>query len=78
MKQSAVDEKPPEMTEEKTMADEPIHDDFLVDVPDIPMPEEGVAESEVVNDEFESAFRYCFVGAGQGGSRIAESFYKLG
>jgi len=65
-------------SEESAMSDDIVNDDFLVDVPDIPMPEEGVAEGEVVKDEFEGAFDYAFVGAGQAGSRIVESFWKLG
>lgn len=55
-----------------------VNDDFIVDVPDIPMPEEDVQINEEVNDECKGAFRMAFVGTGQGGSRIAESFWKLG
>jgi len=61
-------------------------DDFMVDVPDIPMPEENAGVStEIIEDEFYesdsnpgTAFKFAFVGCGQGGSRIAESFWKLG
>lgn len=75
-----------ESKETKPMSDDMIDDDFLVDVPDIPMPEEdaGIAK-EVIQDEFYkdedspgAAFKFAFIGCGQGGSRIAESFYKLG
>jgi cell division GTPase FtsZ len=52
--------------------------DFVVDVPDIPMPSTEGANSEIVRDECSGAFKLAFVGAGQGGSRIAESFWKLG
>lgn len=70
----------------KPKEDNMIDDDFLVDVPDIPMPEENAGLSvEVIRDEFYeseenpgTAFKFAFVGCGQGGSRIAESFYKLG
>ena len=37
-----------------------------------------VEEAREVKDVVEVAFNFAFVGAGQGGSRIAESFYNLG
>ena len=52
-------------------------DEMLVDVPDIPMPT-GSEDSGKIDDECKGAFKLAFVGAGQGGSRIAESFWKLG
>jgi len=52
--------------------------DFLVDIPDIPMPDEQSQVSEVVEDECKGAFKLAFIGSGQGGSRIAEAFWKLG
>lgn len=51
---------------------------FIVDVSDIPLPDEVTAETSVVEDECKCAFRLAFVGAGQGGSRLVESFWKLG
>jgi len=56
---------------------EPV-DNFVVDVPDIPMPEAVSEKNEVVEDECKGAFKLAFVGSGQGGSRIAEAFWKLG
>jgi len=50
---------------------------LVVDVPDVPMPMEA-SELEVVHDECRGAFKFAFVGAGQGGSRLVESFWKLG
>ena len=61
--------------EESPMSEE--KDKMIVDLPDIPMPEGG-EDSSIVKDECEGAFRFAFIGAGQGGSRIAESFWKLG
>lgn len=49
----------------------------VVDVPDIPMPEAAEPEEEV-QDEVNGAFSFGFIGIGQGGSRIVESFHKLG
>jgi len=48
-----------------------------VSLPEIPMPS---VEKKVddVKDECEVAFNFAFIGAGQGGSRIAEAFYNLG
>jgi len=62
-------------------APEPVEDDFdLGDdfgLPEIELPEEGTT-GVVVDDDFKGAVRYAFVGVGHGGSRIAETFYKLG
>lgn len=58
--------------------EETIDDGFMVDIPDIPMPEDEVQDTSVIKDEVDVAFKMAFVGIGQGGGRIAESFYKLG
>lgn len=60
------------------MAEDKNNDNFIVDIPDIPLPAESREDSEIVKDKFEAAFRFAFVGCGQGGSRLAESFYKIG
>jgi len=50
--------------------------DFDVNVPDIPMPTLiTVAE---IKDEFEAGFKFAFIGAGQGGGRLAQTFHRLG
>jgi cell division GTPase FtsZ len=49
-----------------------------ISLPDIPMPEPVVEEKKVVSDEVEVAYKFCFVGSGQGGSRLAETFHGLG
>lgn len=49
-----------------------------IDLPDLdmePMVDEGPADLE---DQFDTAIRMAFIGAGQGGGRIAEAFHKLG
>ena len=38
-------------------------------LPDIPMPEPVQEEKKIVNDEVETAFKFCFIGSGQGGGR---------
>lgn len=51
--------------------------DVDIALPEIPMP--TVQEKvEVKKDECDVAFKFAFIGAGQGGSRIAEAFYNLG
>jgi len=47
-----------------------------VTVPDIPMPE--TPEVSEVKDSFDSGFKFAIIGSGQGGSRLAETFRKLG
>ena len=49
---------------------------FDVEVPDIPMPQ--LAVDFAVKDEVDVSFKLAFVGSGQGGSRIAATFHKMG
>lgn len=58
------------------MSDEQLNQDFDVQVPDIPMPQEAAPEG--IKDQFDAGFKFAIVGSGQGGSRLAASFYKLG
>lgn len=51
-------------------------DTFDMELPDIPLP--GQEINTDIDDTVKVGFKFCFVGAGQGGSRIAETFYKLG
>ncbi len=61
----------------KSMYDE----SFDISMEDLMIPEvqeEATSKSNIVEDRVEGAFKFCFLGAGQGGSRIAESFNKKG
>jgi cell division GTPase FtsZ len=51
-----------------------------VSLPDllIPPPPKQREEKKEIKDEVDVSFNFAFMGAGQGGSRIAESFHKLG
>jgi cell division GTPase FtsZ len=53
-------------------------DDLAVDIPDIPLPSMDNAQEVTIEDEFDSAYKFAVVGVGQGGSRLAETFWKLG
>jgi len=56
----------------------PVENDVgFVDVPDIPLPEE-YEDREAIEDECNVAFNWAFVGAGQAGNRMVETFWKLG
>ena len=76
---------PPPTVEEVTATPEPPTDEPLaeitdlgIDLPDIPLPDDEPLE-EGVKDEFsDAAFNFAIVGVGQGGSRLAESFWNLG
>ena len=59
---------------DKNMQDIELPDDFLM----VPDPEEAQESKRIVEDEVQVAFDFAFVGAGQGGSRIAETFQKIG
>jgi cell division GTPase FtsZ len=50
--------------------------EFDVAVPDIPLPQ--AQEVHDIKDTFEGGFKFAFIGSGQGGGRIAHTFYKLG
>ena len=61
--------------EEDSFAD---FEDSGIDLPDIPLPDEQEVEEEIVDTFEDSAFKLAVVGVGQGGSRIAETFWQLG
>lgn len=52
--------------------------DNFIDVDDIPMPD--ASEADGIEDAFghQTAFKFSFIGVGQGGGRLAEQFYKMG
>jgi len=82
-KQNMRDEATPDAPQEETL-EEPTFDaeaftddDLGVDIPDIPLPSEAPLEDKV-EDKFEAAYKFAIIGVGQGGSRLAETFWKLG
>lgn len=52
--------------------------DLGIDLPDIPLPDEDPVEDSVKDLFEDAAFNFAIVGVGQGGSRLAESFWNLG
>ena len=70
-----IGEAPP--VDEPVAEKEPEVDEFAVDVPDIPMPSDEI-EANTVDDIFDGAFKFAIIGIGQGGSRIAQTFWDLG
>ncbi len=74
----ATEETTEETTEGASFEAEAFTDDDLgVDIPDIPLPSEAPPETKI-EDKFASAYKFAIVGVGQGGSRLAETFWKLG
>ena len=53
-------------------------EDLGIDLPDIPLPDDEVTEDSVKDEFNDAAFNFAIVGVGQGGSRIAETFWNLG
>ncbi len=51
---------------------------FDIEIPDIPIPEPEEEVKSEVEDKVDVAFKFAFIGAGQGGSRIAEAFHRVG
>ena len=60
----------------KSLYGEPVSVDITL--PDIPIPEPEEPKTEKNKDECDVSFKFAFVGAGQGGSRIAQAFHRLG
>lgn len=54
-----------------------VYGDYDADIGDILVPPSEPVKEEI-KDKFDGGFKFAFIGAGQGGSRIAETFYKLG
>ena len=52
--------------------------DLGIDLPDIPLPDDDPLEESVSDVFSDAAFNFAVVGVGQGGSRLAESFWNLG
>lgn len=52
--------------------------DYDIDINDIMIPQAVEYKEEEIKDKFDSGFKFSFIGTGQGGSRLAETFYKIG
>ena len=52
--------------------------DLGIDLPDIPLPDDEPLEDSIKDEFNDAAFNFAIVGVGQGGSRLAESFWNLG
>ena len=61
-----------------------IYGETDISIPDLMMPDEPEDveqienEMKVIEDDFKASFNFSFIGAGQGGSRLAEAFHRLG
>ena len=56
----------------------PSVEDLGIDLPDIPLADDDPIEDSVTDQFNDAAFNFAVVGVGQGGSRLAESFWNLG
>jgi len=56
----------------------PSVEDLGIDLPDIPLPDDEPIEDSISDQFNDAAFNFAIVGVGQGGSRLAESFWNLG
>lgn len=73
----SANEQPPaqESTADIDMGD--IYGDYDADITDILVPPAPKEKIEI-KDKFDAGYKFAFVGAGQGGSRIVETFHKIG
>ena len=68
---------PSEEKIETPITPEPV-EDLGIDLPDIPLPDDDPVEDSIKDEFDDAAFNFAVVGVGQGGSRLAESFWNLG
>ena len=72
----ATPEEPKPNTEEASVTE--TVEDLGIDLPDIPLPDDEPIEDAIKDTFDDTAFNFAIVGVGQGGSRLAESFWNLG
>ena len=66
------------MSDEIQNDDLDVTDDFI-DIGDMPMLPDEPEDSGIEDSfDYDTAFKFAFVGVGQGGGRIAEGFYNIG
>jgi len=75
--QVAAPDKEKEVVNDSLSLEEGI-DDLGIDLPDIPLPDDDPIEDSIKDEFDDAAFNFAIVGVGQGGSRLAESFWNLG
>ena len=71
-------EAPSDTKPEQASDSAPELEDLGIDLPDIPLPDDEPIEDAVKDVFNDAAFNFAIVGVGQGGSRLAESFWNLG
>ncbi len=71
-------EAPSDAKPEQASDSAPELEDLGIDLPDIPLPDDEPIEDAVKDVFNDAAFNFAIVGVGQGGSRLAESFWNLG
>ncbi len=71
-------DQPTEESDRMTDDLQPDTPDNVLDMTDLDIPLPTEADSGVIEDTVDVSYRFCFVGSGQGGSRLAETFYKMG
>ena len=75
--QVAAPDKEKEVVNDSLSLEEGV-DDLGIDLPDIPLPDDDPIEDSIKDEFDDAAFNFAIVGVGQGGSRLAESFWNLG
>ena len=70
-----AEEQKPKSTEEPKVVEPKLVEIPILDLEDYEIPKEKEA---VIADESKGSVKYAFIGTGQGGSRLAKSFYDLG
>ena len=68
------------MTEEQKPKTEEVIETPLIEIPVLDLEEYEIPKEEesIIKDESKGSVKYAFIGVGQGGGRIAKSFYDLG
>ena len=78
--ETVIKKEEPKMTEEQKPKEEKQVEVPMINIPVLDLEEYEIPKEEesIIKDSGKGSVKYAFVGAGQGGSRIAKSFYDLG
>jgi cell division GTPase FtsZ len=70
--------EPQDLNNEAENVSDDVFGDYDINIDDMVIPQAVEYKEDEIKDKFDSGFKFAFIGTGQGGSRIAETFHKIG
>ena len=70
--------EPEDIDNESENVSDDVFGDYDIDIDNMIIPQAVEYKEDEIKDKFDSGFKFAFIGTGQGGSRIAETFHKIG